>query len=171
MTLMDNPNLILRRLENIDDFVIYTYLEGKLIEEPDFSFFTYSNEDYEEKFIKLRDKDNYREFEIFDAIRNKTLGIALILSIDFENRNAEIRIALKENLSTELIPTLLNLISRYSFDNLNLIKIYGWLPSKSNYVAVIEKLCIKEAVLPNSYFMNGELNDLHIYSILKELEC
>lgn len=171
MCLMNNSNLILRRLESIDDFVIYTYLEGKLIEEPDFSFFTYSNEDYEEKFIKPRAKDDFREFEIFDASGNKTLGIALILSIDFENRNAEIRIALKEDVSSETISIILKLISRYSFDDLNLVKIYGWLPSKSNYVAVIEKFCIKEVTLQNSYFMNNEFNALHLYSILKESIC
>ncbi|MGQ9535328.1 MAG: GNAT family N-acetyltransferase [bacterium] len=165
---MSENKIELRRLENINDLIIFTYLQGTMLDCPDLSFFTYSNEEYKEKFVKIRDNDDYKEFEIGTKGLN-SLGVALIYPIDFENRNTGIRISLKETYSREIMIVILKEIIDYCFNNLNLIRVYGHLlENRSVFREVIETVAKREATLYNAYFSNGKLQNILIYGILRK---
>lgn len=164
---MNKDKIKLRRLENINDLTIFTYLQGTMLDCPDLSFFTYSNEEYEDKVAKIRRGDNYKEFEIWHEELD-LLGVTLIFPIDFENRNTEIKISLKENYNKALMITILNEVIGYCFNNLNLIRVYGLLPENRRvFRDVVEEIAKREAILYKSYFSNGKFQNIFIYGVLR----
>ncbi len=167
MTIEIKTPIILRRLEKIDDTAIYTYLQGMILDKPDLEFFTYTKEDYEVKFSRVREGDNYREFEVVSAADQERIGIAVIHSIDYENRNGEIRISLTKECEQEVLIDVLNVVIKYCFDNLNLRKVYGYLPEKNKFKDIIAKVVQREGILRTSYFSHGEIQNLLIYGIVK----
>ncbi len=167
MTTENKDYIILRRLEETDDITVYTFLQGIILDKPNLEFFTYTKEDYERKFSQVREGDNYREFEVLKAVDKRRIGIAVIYSIDYENRNGEIRVSLIEECEQGLLIDVLKKVINYCFDNLNLRKVIGYLPEKNKFKDIIDKVAHNEGILRNSYFSHGEIQNLLIYGVLK----
>tara|TARA_R110002126_G_scaffold39767_1_gene117585 strand:+ start:50156 stop:50677 length:522 start_codon:yes stop_codon:yes gene_type:complete len=97
--------------------------------------------------------------------------ISLGLKNDVYQKNGEIGYWIGEPFwGKGVVTEAVNLILKYAFSELNLERIYGGIFSTNiGSMKVLEKNgFIKEGILKNTIFKNSELQDEHLYSILKD---
>jgi len=153
------------------DLIVYTYLEGLLVCKPDMEFFSYSKIDYEKKYEKVREDTNYREFEIRLEPEGEKLGVVVLQPIDFENRNARLKISFCDDYDEKILKDVFKSILNYCFNDLNLVKIYGLLPeNEKRFINVVEHFGNKEVTLYHSYYKYGKLWNLFFYGIRRDVE-
>lgn len=112
-----------------------------------------------------------RHFSIIHREEDALIGMTGLLDIDLRHQRAQMYITIGEKafwgrgLADEIIP----LVQNYAFCELGLNRLYLYtLPSNARGRKVYERNNFTaEGVLRQHYFCVGELQDLHVHSILR----
>lgn len=112
------------------------------------------------------------DFEIWYKKDQIAIGDAGIFDINWFNRSAKMGLMIGEpdywghHIGTEATRLLVN----YAFNELNLNKLYGEIfsPNTGSIRCAENNGFIRESILKNDVFIDGEYKDTYIYSLLRE---
>jgi len=116
----------------------------------------------------LVDNDDLRL--IIETKNDGAVGIVMLTNIDWKNRTAEFHSKIKTtgNLRGKGLGTMATTaIVKYGFDHLNLKLIYSTIIEYNNASQRVKEKCgfVKDGVLRNRIFKNGEYHNVTIWSI------
>jgi RimJ/RimL family protein N-acetyltransferase len=126
----------------------------------------------QEEWIKAqKPNENILRCMVSDKRDYKTLGTAIVSSLDYKNGNAEIHIKLisdarGKGYGADIISTLV----KYAFDELRLNCVYAHINAYNIASQKLFEKCgfVKEGVLRNRIYKKGEYHDVIVFSIIKE---
>lgn len=121
----------------------------------------------------MRDKSNKSVIFIIETVSDAApVGFVQLNQIDWISRNCMFGIAIPEKSfqGKGFGREVMEMLFRYTFDNLNLRKISLEVTSfNANSIHLYEKIGFeKEGVLRQHYFWNGAYHDVLIYGLFKE---
>jgi len=125
-----------------------------------------------EEFIKRQAKSEMEKVFAIDCNGELCGLIGLILQNDVYRKSAEIGYWIGEPFwGKGIVTKAIELITRYAFDELKLIRIYaGIFEYNVGSIRVLEKNGFKkEGVLKKAVFKNGEFWDEHRYALLNDI--
>ena len=174
LVLLKSPKVFLLPIERHDIITLSEWIKNNL----DFSLisptslFSFNLDELENWYNSLVHNPRVRVFVIRTTENKIPIGLVEINNIDWRNRNAEIGIFIAyENWRKKGYGSnTLNLLLNYSFNHLNLYKLYAKI-SEDNHpsIKLFEKFNFqKEATLRKFIFKNNKYIDLFIYSLLKD---
>ena len=116
--------------------------------------------------------DSKVNFSIIHKETGKLIGMTGLLDISLKHRRAQFYLTIGEKdfhgqrLPDESIPMVLE----YAFEELGLNKVYLYTINKNDRARYVYQRngFSSEGVLREHYFCVGKLQDLHVYSVLKE---
>lgn len=122
-------------------------------------------------FQKVILDDSKRHFVIIDNSTKEPIGIIGLVGIDFRNRKAELYIAIgnKKYWGKDLGSEALQLILEYSFNGLDLNRIYLYTNIENIRARRFYKKngFVEEGILRQHKYHKGKLEDYVVFSVLK----
>ncbi len=169
---MGDSNILLRRLELSDRKQLTELANNKNVWDnlKDYFPYPYGEKDAEFFIHMTKEQDPIQSFGI--RFNNELCGvISLIVQKDVYKRSAEIGYWIGEPYwGKGITKKAVELITRYGFEKLNLIRIYaGVFEYNLTSMKILEKNGYqKEGVFEKAIFKNGQIWDEHRYSILNK---
>ncbi|MHA1729558.1 MAG: GNAT family N-acetyltransferase [Promethearchaeota archaeon] len=110
-------------------------------------------------------------FEIRHIAENKPIGIVNLDGISWHNRNAWIGLTIgePEYWSHGIATETAGLILKYSFEELNLHKVYGGIfaPNRGSWRAAEKNGMKREGIFRKQIYVGGEYVDTYLYTMFK----
>jgi RimJ/RimL family protein N-acetyltransferase len=129
-----------------------------------------SIEDMERWYKTLSSDGDYNlvnDLFVIQAEERVDIGVGGLVRIDWRNRKAEVSLYVANGHQNYLAASLISVI-QYSFETLNLHKIYFPVYSFNPYLEVYERHMKREYVAHEEYYWNGKYHDRIILSLTEK---
>ena len=167
---MKHENSALRAIERSDLPLIQKWRNGEGVL-PFVREYRLLSESHVEKWYDSIISDDKFEFFIIEDEEEKPIGVSGLTYIDWVNKNADLHLAIYEHewIDAVYAPEVLQTLSDYAFNHLNLHRLYAEV-YEIDYKKIDFFLKFgfqRDGVLRDHYYHNGSYFDSHIYSIIK----